>query len=355
MKTPLPPAPRGQSTLELALGLMLFVSVVIFGIHFAEVGYLSIKVHEAAVSPIWDSTALRVHRMMPDEKKIGDFSALPSIAPAVQANANARYSDFDGRSSSVGGRTSLDQVFTRIDGLQVRCQQEPRVEFDLPRAPRPLMHAPQSGDFSEVPPGQDIGDPKGTVLEGIYENKGGMSCTAEAHLESLPTLSSSFLDEPGTGFFKAPHGKRLDMRVCALGRVNAGKCRGSFGILLGDFAFSDTDVSGHCPLQPELPNEPCTENRTFYYAAQKVFDNNGRAAGRDSSTFAEFFVGYTPVDESGFFMSYRGEEDGYIENDTPTGESGDMRKRPRNTGGVEHKPTPLRRDRNLCFLGIKRC
>jgi hypothetical protein len=54
-------------------------------------------------------------------------------------------------------------------------------------------------------------------------------------------------------------------------------------------------------------------------------------------------------------MSYRGEEDGYIEQATPAGESRDELDRPRNTGGVEHKPTALRRPSNKCFLGLPGC
>ena len=348
-----PARPGGQATLELALGMIVFVTVLLFGIHFAEVGYLSLKIHEAAVSPLWDSTALRVHRMRPNPSKIGDFSTFSSIPTQVMGDANARYSDFDGRRSTASARTSIDQVFTRVDGLQVRCQQETRVQFDLERGPLPLMHAPQSGDFSDVPP-QPAGDPKQSILEGVYENKGGVSCSAEAHLETLPRLPARFL-EGANGFFTQQHGKRLNMKACSLGRATGGKCQGSYGILLGDFAFADTDVSGQCPLQPEKPDVPCGENTPYYYAAMKVYDNDGRAAGRAASAFAEFFVGYSPIAEKGFFMSYRGEEDGYIENDTPAGEIMDTIHRPRGTGGVEHKPTPLRRDSNTCFLGLKKC
>lgn len=347
------PPPKGQATLELALGMIVFVTVLLFGIHFAEVGYLSLKVHEAAVAPIWDSTALRVHKMQASETQPGDFTSFASIPAQVAGDASTRYVDFDGRRSTPGTRTSVDQVFTRIDNLRVRCQEETRVEFDLPRGPRPLMHAPQAGDFSDVPP-QDPGPGTQSVLDGVYENKGGISCTAEAHLETLPTLTARFL-EGSNGFFTQSHGKRLNMTACAIGRAHGGKCEGTYGILLGDWAFADTEVSGHCPLQPEKPDVPCADNAAYYDAARKVFDNDNRSAGDDSSKFAQFFVGYSPIQERGFFMSYRGEEDGYIENSTPTGEAMDMLHRPRNTGGVEYKPTALRRDSNTCFLGLKKC
>ncbi|HZI03175.1 MAG TPA: TadE family protein [Archangium sp.] len=346
--------PRGQSTAELALCLLVFVTVVMFGIHFAEVGYLSLKVHEAAVSPLWDSTAFRVHRMRENRETIGDFSAFPAIAPRVMANARERYRDFDGRSSTRGPRTQVTQVFTRVKDMQVRCAQDEEVEFDLPRSRRPALRSPLPGSWGHYPPGQDVGEPTDSVLDGIYENVGGISCAAEAHLEGLPTLPTRFMEGEG-GFFGEKHATPLKMKACAAGRAVGGDCKGRYGILLGDFGFSDPEVSGHCPLQPEQPDVPCSENRAFYYAARKVFDTNGRSAGRDASKFAEFFVGHSPIDESGFFMSYRGEEDGYIERDTPRGESQDEIDRPRNTGGVDHKPSPKRRPSNTCFLGLREC
>ncbi|WNG55458.1 pilus assembly protein [Archangium gephyra] len=346
--------PRGQSTVELALCLLVFVTVLIFGIHFAEVGYLSLKVHEAAVSPLWDSTAFRVHRMLENREKVSDFGAFDSIAPRVMDNAQARYRDFDGRSSTPGTRTHVTQVFTRVDDMQVRCDRDEEVEFDLPRSRRPALRSPQPGNWGTFPPGQDVGEPTDSVLDGIFENVGGVSCAAEAHVEGLPTLPTSFLEGEG-GFFREKHSTRLSMKTCATGRAVGGKCQGRYGILLGDFGFSDPEVSGHCPLRPEQPNVPCSENRAFYYSAMKVFDANGRAAGRAASDFAEFFVGHSPIDEGGFFMSYRGEEDDYIERSTPRGESQDEVDRPRNTGGVDHKPTPNRRPSNKCFLGLSEC
>lgn len=318
---------RGQAMAELALALIVFITVVVFGIHFAEVGYLSLRVQEAAVSPLWDATALRTHRMKPQPDTIGDFSALQAIAPEVMSDANARYRDFDGRRSRNGG-TSITHVFTRMDSLVVQCDVDGRVEFGVPQGAR-------------------------NVFDGIYENVGGMGCSAEARLQTLPSLTTTFL-EGASGFFQEQHAVMREMRACAAGRGTGGTCQGRYGILLGDFAFADTDVSGSCPLQPEKPDVPCEENPAYYYAVRKVFDTNGRSAGRDATEFARFFVGYSPIDESGFFMSYRGLEHGYIENDTPTGEPEDQMDRPRNTGGVGDRP-PQRRRSNTCFLGLNGC
>jgi hypothetical protein len=344
---------RGQAMAELVLGLMLFVTVLAFGIHFAEVGYLSLRVHEAAVSPLWDATALRVHRMRHQQDRIGDFSTFPAIAPAVMRDANARYRDFDGRRSS-NLSTSITHVFTRMDSLQVRCEVEDRVEFDVPRSQRPGLLHPRPDNWPAGLPNQDLGNPHDSVLDGVYENVGGVSCAAEARLRTLPSLTTTFL-EGKTGFFQEKHARLREMKACSSGRaVHGRKCQGRYAILLGDFAYADRDVSGHCPLQPERPDVTCSENAAFYYGARKVFDNNGRSAGRDATNFARVFVGHSPIDESGFFMSYRGVEDGYVEPDTPPGEELDEVDRQRNTGGVGHRP-PKRRQSNECFLGLHGC
>lgn len=343
---------RGQALAELALALMVFVTVVVFGIHFAEVGYLSLRVQEAAVAPLWDATALRVHRMRPQQDNIGDFSYVTSIPSEVMADAQGRYRDFDGR-RSVNGTTSITHVFTRMDGMQVRCDADDRIEFDLPRSQRPALLQASPGAFPVGIPNQPRGNPNDTVLDGVYENVVGMGCRAEADLRTLPALTTTFL-EGASGFFKEEHAALRQMKACAAGRGVGGVCQGSYSILLGDFAFADTDVSASCPLQPELPEIPCPENPAYYYAVRKVFDNNDRAAGTDATEFAEFFAGYSPIDENDFFMSYRGIEHGYIENDTPTGEPNDMMDRPRNTGGVGDRP-PKRRRSDTCFLGLQGC
>jgi hypothetical protein len=345
---------RGQAMAELALALMVFVTVVVFGIHFAEVGYLSLRVQEAAVAPLWDATALRVHRMRPQQGNIGDFSSFPSIAPDVMADAQDRYRDFDGR-RSVNGSTSITHVFTRMDGMVVQCAEDTRIEFDVPRSRRPALAQPSpgGGDWPVGIPNQPRGNANDTVLDGIYENVGGVGCRAEADLRTLPALTTTFL-EGASGFFKEEHAALRQMKSCAAGRGVGGVCQGSYSILLGDFAFADTDVSGSCPLQPELPEVPCGDNPAYYYAVQKVFDNNERAAGSHATEFAEFFAGYSPIDENDFFMSYRGIEHGYIETATPTGEPMDMMDRPRNTGGVSDRP-PKRRRSDTCFLGLQGC
>ena len=84
---------RGQSTVEMALGLMVFVTVLVFGMHFAEVGFLSIKVQEASAGALWDTTARRMHTLPKD------FAPLQTAMDQAGAQAQQRYQDFDGRTS----------------------------------------------------------------------------------------------------------------------------------------------------------------------------------------------------------------------------------------------------------------
>jgi hypothetical protein len=325
-------AARGQSVVELCLSLIVFITVVMFGIHFAEVGYLSLKVHEAAVSPLWDATALRTHKVQHRRNNIVDSHYFHTIPPRVMQDARRRYNDFDGRRSS-DGNTSISHVFTEVRNMNVHCRHDNEVEFDVPRG-----HG---------------GDENASVLDSVYQNVGGMSCSASAQVRSLPSLPSRFLEGAG-GFFKAQHSTGLMMTACASGRAVGGSCEGRYGILLGDYSFVDADVVERCPLRPERPDDPCPENAAYYYAALSVFDANGRSAGNDASKFAEYFAGFSPIDESGFFMSYRPQEDDYVEPLTPPGEPEDEAERPRNTGGVDHRPA-VRRPNNICFLGLNGC
>ena len=105
---------RGQGTTELALGLLLFVTVLIFGIHFAEIGYLSLKVQESATSALWDTTSAKMHELPKN------FDALTQLIDSNKPGqlATERYKDFDGRASKQG-RTKVVQLFTSAEGLKL--------------------------------------------------------------------------------------------------------------------------------------------------------------------------------------------------------------------------------------------
>ncbi len=96
---------RGQATVELALGLLLLVPVVMLGWAFAESGFLSMKVTEAADSALWDSSADR----------------RPLALAEAREGAQARYRDFDGRSASAASGPHRE-AGTVSEGLTVSCR-----------------------------------------------------------------------------------------------------------------------------------------------------------------------------------------------------------------------------------------
>lgn len=85
---------RGQAVVELVLGLIVFVTILIFAIHFAEVGYLSVKVTEAAHSAIFDATGYKLHKWP------RDTSPASSAASRAGNDAQSRYQDFDSRTKA---------------------------------------------------------------------------------------------------------------------------------------------------------------------------------------------------------------------------------------------------------------
>ena len=52
---------RGQAIVEATLGILVFISVLLFGLHFAEITFTQMKVTEAAQAAIWDSTSGQMH------------------------------------------------------------------------------------------------------------------------------------------------------------------------------------------------------------------------------------------------------------------------------------------------------
>jgi len=126
---------------ELALGLLVFVTILLFGIHFAEIGYLSVKVTEANSSALWHATAAKMHTL---PKNFGPLNSLISGNKPGEV-ATGIYADFDSRSS---GGSANTQLLTSAQGLQVTC------EAGGPSF-RPIE-----------------------TTEGVYENTGGMVCRA---------------------------------------------------------------------------------------------------------------------------------------------------------------------------------
>ncbi|WP_309890153.1 pilus assembly protein [Archangium sp.] len=269
-------APRGQAMTELALGLLVFVTVLIFGIHFAEMGYLSVKVTEATHSALLDATGGRLHNW--------PMNSNPAKGTAARAGQQAaeRYRDFDSRTASNNG-ASLSQVFTTIEGLEVECSTGNGPSY----MPSPLLLA-------------------------AYSDVGGMSCRAQANIRPLGAYSvpEQFMEGQG-GFFKARHYVPKNIPVCGMGRARGGTCPGRLTMMLDDWGLSGDRESGICPIIPDMPI-PCPTNVPFWTMAASAFAINLAGQGTAGSAMASGVVGSMPLPffyggENMFWMSSAGE------------------------------------------------
>jgi hypothetical protein len=305
---------RGQGTTELALGLLLFVTVLIFGIHFAEVGYLSLKVQEAATSALWDTTSAEMHSLPNDFQPLSQL--ISSDTPGKLATE--RYEDFDGRTSKQG-RARMVQLFTSAEDLQVTCGQAGGISF---------QPSPSTG--------------------GVYRNVGGMSCTARAELSPVQKFTRSFLDRGRGAFFDVPHYTVGAIPVCGLGRVKGGECAGGFGILLDDWGLSSRAEGRECKV---LDGAGC-DNDAYYRSARKVYDAHNQVNGA-SEKLARAIVDTAPISPGRFWMSFRGMTSNFQEREN--GGDSDPNDWKTTPGAGSRSPeynTSYSRREN-CFLGKK--
>jgi hypothetical protein len=260
---------------EMALGLLLFVTVLIFGIHFAEVGYLSLKVQEAATSALWDTTSAKMHELP------GKFTHLDHAISQAGQHATERYEDFDGRTSR-HGRPEIVQVFTSANGLRVTCEAEKQISF-------------QASDSTKD----------------VYEDTGGMRCTAEAELAPI-RIPEHFVDNGQGAIFDVPHYVMGAIPVCAIGRPHPGngnkKCRGAYGILLDDWGLAGPSESGEC----KVLDEGGCGNKPYYQSTELVYKDHVGVNGA-AQDLAEKIVGESPIDPGKFWMSFRGMDSEFLD------------------------------------------
>ncbi|MBI3184496.1 MAG: pilus assembly protein [Myxococcales bacterium] len=319
MKRILKRKPRGQAAVELALAGLVFVTILVIGIHFGEVGYASLKVQEATQSALWDTTAYKMH----------DMGILYDTSPSGQAisqalsDANQRYSDFDGRTSANGAATIL-LARTQASNMQVQCT-----------------------------PGTAPGYSAVNLFTWVsYSDNGGVSCSAQADLAPrfIPT---SFVDA-SDGIFTEQHSQNRNITACGLGRASGGACSGEYRLLIDDWGLAEEDEADICPAWPF--GVPCIGmNMPFYWAVSKVYVLNGAGQGTAGSELAEATVGTRPMfpNEQWFYMSYTGEE-ALFQQPIPFGEGMPTWD---TTPFAFSMPTYLaswiqRRNRGGCYLGL---
>jgi hypothetical protein len=257
---------RGQAMVETVLGLLVFISILVWGIHLAEIGYLAPKVHEAAAGAIWDTTAKLMHRHP------NNYGPRSQAISSAGGDATGRYSNFDGRSSAGGGAPKL--VFTEAGNLQVQCQ---------------------AGNVGSINTSQ-------ARLQPYQAGEGGMSCTASAELRVLDRFPKDFVNEANSGFFKQKNYPSISgIPVCAIGLPSGGACgSGKIAMLLDDWGLSGAqNENADCPLQG-------CQNTGFKQLVHPMYTQlggEGPAAGR---AMAMAVVNMAPGDdlESRFRLSY---------------------------------------------------
>lgn len=256
--------PKGQAVVEFAIGVMVFVTILVFGIHFAEVGYLSLKVTEANASALWHATAAQMHQLPGDFSKVDNLIA--NDIPGTRTTT--RYANFDGRSSTPGG-APIKHVFTHAHDLEVTC-----------RAGGP--------GFAPV-----------ATTEAVFSDTGGMICTSKATME-VWKFPESFLDQGPGGFFKEKHYNPFQMEICGVNR--GGGCQTGFAILLDDWALETRDELKECKV---LDGSGC-QNKPFYDSTQLVYNQHVTVNG-SAKALAEAAVGTIPggFDPITFYHSFR--------------------------------------------------
>ncbi|MCP3099042.1 pilus assembly protein [Myxococcus sp. K15C18031901] len=275
---------RGQALLEAAIGTTLFVTIIAVGIHLAEVGFLSLKVQEAAVSALWDGTHGRMHHI-----PVTYDEAKGSMRDAARS-AEGRYADFNGLSAVAGG--GITQAFTRAAGIQVRC------DMDV-----------------------GVGWPGAFLTRLVYRDNGGTACGAQATLSAW-RIPTSFLDGPSDGALYKE--RNLDPgltspRVCAVGRALNGVCTGRFSMLVDDWGLAGELESATCNILMQDQLIPCT-NVPLHTAVWSTYAPTALPIPGSASRLAEAALFWNPLPptalamvglgmkEKTFWMSAAGED-----------------------------------------------
>lgn len=284
---------RGQATTELALSSLVFVTVLLFGIHFAEAGHAMLKTKEAAAFALTHASGERTHSFTLSNVTSGNTFA-PFAPAASGAVAQARYG------------AGWSGVLTQVEGTRVSCRADDTVSFEVQR---PGGLTPNSNAAL-------------SYLRGVYRDRGGVSCTARGTL-SLFRVPSSFA-EGGDGFFKEQHAKLADLPVCGAGMPKNGNCPGRLATLTGDWAYEGRIGSALNADNPDV-RQGVVNNPSYREVVENLFDlaggpySNPAGGGSGPPTPAQELMriggGVTPaqpewIDETKFSMSYRGDVSG---------------------------------------------
>ncbi len=304
---------RGQATVELALGAVVFVAVLLVGIHFAEVAWLSLKVQEAQAFATWEATHRRVQtRELSGATTEAPFTATLDDTSGVEADARRRYRDFNGLTSSQGSPV-ITQALTQGRGLDVECHEEGRLTFEATR-----------------------------TAQILYYDVGGVACTSRATINAI-RIPEAFLQKDEGGFFRAKLFKNQPLLACGMGLPVGAACEGSLAVLTNDWGFVG-DETKECKLD--------CRSSAYRGAVNTIFAGGGWTKGRE---FAEAFAGPVPAggDATAFHFSFSGVESSHVQYVLP--EPGGEEKFLTGGPGVSDGMVPRNTTGVKCFLGVPGC
>ncbi|MFL5318506.1 MAG: TadE/TadG family type IV pilus assembly protein, partial [Myxococcaceae bacterium] len=298
---------RGQAMVELVLGLLIFVTVLIAGIHFGELSHLSLKAHEASASAAWDATSYRAEQLGPEGVDSSAwYDASKYAVPNANSKGGARYDNWDGRSSSLGKSPPVG-LYTRPADMVTSCQNVTGSPLDF-----------RTQDTTVTP---------------AFGSPGVVTC-ASAGIVTTINIPQGFLDKSDNGYFKAKHLNYKPITLCGLGRSNNGQCGGAVALVLGDHGLTTGNgENAECPRYKEddgVMGSACA-NAPFYRLAHENWDRSFGWTPLPDQWTKKVAGTYPKGKVTGFYMSFRGEESGFGEIDTRLWQSTPMDYAPAGT------------------------
>lgn len=295
---------RGQATVELALGSIIFVGALLGGIHLAEYAQLSLKVQDAQTFAVWSSTGHRVQRRELDgQNDTFWFERTLDSSNGIGAQAEQRFEDFDGLSSSDNGNV-IARALTQGSKLKVRCFEDRALSW-----------------------------PATVSARAVLADTGGLACESSAEVKAI-NAPRTFLQREGGGFFDLPVVRREPIKVCGMGFPRAGACQGQLSLLTNDWGLAGRETEESCTRA-----FGCDGSKAWYRGMIQRLWAPGYGAGR---SFAESFAGSPGSDANEFHFSYSG-----VEHEMEDFVGGEGRKDFVTGGGRPgfiHRPN--------CFLGM---
>ena len=310
------PQERGQALVETALGTLVFVTILLFGIHFAELGFLALKVEEAANSALFDATAAKMH-----DTFTKDWSLWRTAVTDATSKQTQRYQDWDGRESQNGQASNISQVVTQGTPIVVACQEARGALPSLAPGTRGLAVLTRVSRWT----GRRVRH----ALQRVHHAHAVQYSQSLSRERALPGSALTYASIP----------------ICAAGRPVNGACNTRFGILLDDWGFAGEQEGREMPLRPEGGLPLVTQNKGYYDMVNAMYQANGAGQGGAASALAALVVGFSPINEGQFYMSFRGAESDYSQTLVS------HRDTTWKTSPIEVNGRYLRREGNRCWLG----